>query len=133
MADIPVDTVFLAALNYFLETRELTIQRLCDRTKKYSEDRKTVLIHPIQISRWRSTQWPASRQVDILCRTLGVSRSFFYLVGEILEQAREQAEAAGRHADECLFRILLGADGNVPEIEKLIARARRARKAKTRL
>lgn len=128
MDNSTVDRVFLAALNHFLEVRGLTIQRLCEMTKAHSEDGETVLIHPIQISRWRSTQWPASRQVDILCRTLGVSRSLFYLVGELLDRAREEAEAAAEVTEERLLRILSSADGNLPALEEVIARARRARR-----
>lgn len=130
MDESSVDPVFLAALNHFLDARGLTIQKLCDMTRKHSHDRKTVLIHPIQISRWRSTQWPASRQVDIVCRTLGVSRSFFYLVGEMLEKARQQAEAAGQDVEERLVQTLMGADGNLTELERIFARVRRARKKK---
>jgi hypothetical protein len=67
----------------------LSIQEFCRRTKKLSDTGDRMLILPTQLTKWRKDMMPSARAAMVTARVFGVSRSFFYLVGEKIVQGKK--------------------------------------------
>jgi len=48
-----------------------------------------MLILPTQLTKWRKDMMPSARAAMVTARVFGVSRSFFYLVGENIVQGKK--------------------------------------------
>ena len=78
-----VDKPFIYALDHFIRMRGWTLQRLSDLSREKDPDSP---IHPHMITKWRAGTYPAMSSVLALCRLFGVTRSFFFFVGERLAE-----------------------------------------------
>lgn len=80
-----LDRAFIYAFDHFIRIRGWTVQTFAELSQKWDNS-----IHPYQISRWRGGKvYPSGESVINACRTFGVSRSFFYFVGEQLVALEE--------------------------------------------
>lgn len=109
------DPAFLAALNYLLRRRGWTVQDLCRRTEALSVDGETRLIHPNNVTKWRRDRSPGGRAIRIVCETLGVPRSLFFVVGEALMRLEEEGVSEPGTA-----AVLLEVDRTLPEMREQV-------------
>lgn len=84
-----VDRAFVSALEHFLQREGLSIQSFCRRTRKFSDTGDRMMILPTQVTKWRRDMMPSAKAAMITAATFGVTRSFFYFVGEQIEKGRE--------------------------------------------
>lgn len=84
----PIDRAFVAALDHFLRIEGLSVNAFCRRTASYTDDGH-MLILPTQVTKWRSDTMPSARKTMITAAVFGVSRSYFYFVGEMIEKGQQ--------------------------------------------
>jgi hypothetical protein len=103
-----LDRAFSYAFDHFLRTRGWTVQLFSQVSQRRCPDNP---IHPFMVTKWRSgTSYPSTESVLTTCRTFGVRRSFFYFVGEQLEELEKLGRVPSRRG----LRIVMEA---IPDFE----------------
>lgn len=106
------DRAFVLALDHFLRTRGWSVQLFSQITHRRCPESP---IHPYQISRWRTGKtYPSMDSVITACATFGISRSFFFFVGERLLAAETELEELEKDPKQTTFRLLHEA---IPNLE----------------
>lgn len=78
-----LDRAFNYAFDHFLRVRGWTIQLFSQISHRRCPDNP---IHPFMVTKWRNgTSYPSMESVLTTCKTFGVRRSFFFFVGEQLD------------------------------------------------
>ena len=89
-----LDRAFNYAFDHFLRIRGWTVQLFSQISHRRCPDNP---IHPFMVTKWRNgTSYPSTESVLTTCRTYGVRRSFFFYVGEQLEELEKLGGAPSR-------------------------------------